>query len=106
MEAKRQKCARERNWQSSLVVVLCFSSFISIQVQEMAALSRPWVQRRTLVWICHRPSKRLNSTVRWVPCTLVMPTPCQLLQDLAGIEFQPPTDFSNAGVPFWNPMVL
>lgn len=39
-------------------------------------------------------------------CTLVMPTPCQLLQDLAGIEFQPPTDFSNAGVPFWNPMVL
>ena len=62
MEAKRQKCARERNWQSGLVVVLCFSSFISIQVQEMAALSRPWMQRRTLVWICHRPSKRLNST--------------------------------------------
>ena len=66
MEAKRQKCARERNWQSSLVVVLCFSSFISIQVQEMAAPSHPWVQRRTLVWICHRPSKRLNSTKRRV----------------------------------------
>ena len=66
MEAKRQKCARERNWQSSLVVVLCFSSIISIQVQEMAALSRPWVQRRTIVWICHRPSKRLNRTKRRV----------------------------------------
>lgn len=43
-----------------------FSSFISIQVKEMAALSRPWVQRRTLVWICHRPSKRLNRTKRRV----------------------------------------
>ena len=41
MEAKRQKCTRERNWQSSLVAVLCFSSFISMQVKEMAALSRP-----------------------------------------------------------------
>ena len=43
-----------------------FSSFISIQVKEMAALSRLWMQRRTLVWICHRPSKRLNSTELWV----------------------------------------
>ena len=41
MEAKRQKCTRERNWPSSLVAVLCFSSFISMQVKEMAALSRP-----------------------------------------------------------------
>ncbi len=66
MEAKRQKCTRERNWPSSLVAVLCFSSFISMQVKEMAALSHPWVQRRTLVWICHKPSKRLNSTERRV----------------------------------------
>ena len=66
MEAKRQKYARERNWQSSLVVVLCFSSFISIQVKEMTALSCPWMQRRTLVWICHRPSKRLYRTKRRV----------------------------------------